>query len=730
MTTIAHEQLMGENGLELEYCPTCILRDKLHKLQLNTNGLTRTECIHHLQLKGYHRLCNKNTSPKTTPCRQIERIESNFDNTVSFRDNFVFQSENSIEIHSQSHGVYNPIYDQSVKFLSTKYLYSLDHFYLQNNELFSVFENAKNQLCHIESSYDLLLNPSNPRSLPGIEANLSYKFKSDVYQQFDNIKTPFINLHAGKGLFLEIEKLSNNKLAFDYNNSYIYIKDHQTLYDITIEIRDLQWFNKSYKTNKVVFELLDINLLQNKPTNIRFDNNEFIVAPYLFVNEYDGQWQTASTPGVQIQAGKISIWAPRLTTADEFDQLLYKKDIPFTIRFSYISRKKSILSNDTVSPYFVSKQQTEQVRLIRANVPMDIVGTHYWIDGIDRVVLYTDLKLNLHNLDLNHDVITIVTNVPNEYEIEHHHTDHICPYTGTGKLHGNDVSVQLDKEFGVSRLMIQLPSSIIKTKQVCFQTNITYNLISKTFNYISPQIDVTVSGDTDRLTIADIKIYDSINVNGGLELNEYYEINHVIQEVNLYVYDLEPDISYDVYSFADGIHVSNLSITNTFANHLFTAILTDSTPAYEFRTFPYVPHIDVPDGYVLNIQKSTVFNKGKPRPGNTTFNYMIRYSQIESIIDVYTPINPSSLNILVYQTTTLETQQEDITYEITDAQTLTVNINNTNDIIPSYNYVRVFNTQERVNKLLDVVEGYFDQSESMVIHELGEFDTIIYNTSQ
>ena len=564
------------------------------------------------------------------------------------------------------------------------------------------------------------------------------------YKQFSNITSPFINIHHGKGVFTPVERLIDNRLIFDYDTSYVHIREQQTMYDIIIEIQNLGWFDRDsvdFRQERTIgFHLMNIKTFADIENKFEFDPDETIITKFMRWDNSKAKWRLHSiSPGARFNDGNVYVHTILLDTVNDFGRKT--DDSLESFRFQFTALKSTNITDANVTnPFMTGLRKSKDVVFLSSNATsLSVQGFHQWVDSPDRVALSTLIRVKHQSVTSTTDnlpsFVQIELDVPHT-TIEHGNIGyHPCPYTGAGLIMNANkrVDVRLDRNEdntkSVMKIVLESKHIPISGEEIEISVDIGYSLETKNISYITPIVKMDYGMNHNTISITNTDVKDSVNLNGELVLNEYYNIVHTLTETHQYNkdiniifvdYDVNPLYNGDTPQFSiQNIRVSN---SNVEANEpqvlVFTynvnMVIRDTTNVYTSVVFPD-DYVTVED-YVLDVVDDRVFAR-------------IRYEDFEPTLRVYAPADPDSIQVTVLQHVPDTQTESNIEYRVMDAETIQANVSSAlHMLVPSTTYVRVRDVSQTVRFLTDNLFGFIHQEG--LLQELGEFDSIRITVTQ
>ena len=678
--------LLSTHGTLLEFSPTFLLRETLKSLNINSIGLTRTDCIYKLQTLGYTKLFkhSKDNNSLILPQPTNDRVISTHVNTTKKKDcNRSFEPNRFQPSHEKMFVPPNPIIDARFNTLTSNVLHVYNEIYLNSFGLKNNITQTVNDLRSFESNIDYLLN-----KIEEVNNSLKSKF---IYKEFKNLDVPYIKQTNKKGLYVRINQLLNKNLTYDYEKSYIFLREYDNLYQITIEIKDMNIYPLLVE-DRTTYDLID---LSNHFGNI-FKNQDEIRVPFIRTIRNAGNMDYSMNPGAKIVNGLLSISTTMFTTHIR-DIKLKTPNLPATIIINFQSQKSLAKVENIFNPFIAGKQESVRINMINTNCSgsMTFNGIHNWVDSIYRVNLNTHVHLDLANINNLPEYISFYIQVP------HSNIENFDCTSGNGVLLYNNEYHNIDVCINQSQLEITFESSYLNTyiKEMQIITNVSYNLIDTKQLVINPIFDMDVACEVDTIIIKQIEINDTINndaygINyGNLELFEYYEIIHVLTEELEYDDNfLFPVVTYNTDLEFDVISLSNIRISDTTKNrslrNSYTILntITNITPEYRRNTE------EIPSDYIhVNHDKIILI------PEETNTNHVLTDQVILDVLDTY------NVDLLDIQSITFEITQEtsdDFDFDVDDGK-LIINLPDSN-IETSNSYIRIYDLLETMSVITDI----------------------------
>jgi hypothetical protein len=295
------------------------------------------------------------------------------------------------------------------------------------------------------------------------------------------------------------------------------------------------------------------------------------------------------------------------------------------------------------------------------------------------------------------------------------------------------VDVRLDRNEdntkSVMKIVLESIYIPISGEEIEISVDIGYSLETKNISYITPIVNMDYGMNHNTISITNTDVKDSVNLNGELVLNEYYNIVHTLTETNQYNkdiniifvdYDVNPLYNGDTPQFSiQNIRVSNSNIEANEPQVLdFTynvnMVIRDTTNVYTSVAFPDY-YVSV-DDYVLDVVDDRVFAR-------------IRYEDFEPTLRVYAPADPDSIQVTVLQHVPDTQTESNIEYRVMDAETIQADVSSAlHMLVPSTTYVRVRDVRQTVRFLTDNLFGFIHQEG--LLQELGAFDSIKITVTQ
>lgn len=736
--------ILDARGTDIEYCPTFILRRCLDAHHIPSNHLTRKQCISKLRTLGYISLRESHAIDPSV--ETVKTIVSKPHHARSF-SNPMFENQSATRSvipltfeQTQNHSVYrptNPLYDASFNTVVCDQLHTLHSMYVQMKNITTLVTELENKVTSIQSNLDQVESKMGLSEVEVARGVFEYK-------QFSNITSPFINIHHGKGVFIPIERLIDNRLIFDYDTSYVHIREQQTMYDIIIEIQNLGWFDRSSvvfdQTPNIGFHLMDIKMFTDIQNKFEFDPTENIITKFMNWNYSTSKWELwARSPGVRFSDGNVYVYTSLLNTVSDWPGLTTNPEF-MSFRFHFTALKRVYADANVTNPFMTGLRKNKDVVFISSNAPsLSVRGFHQWVDSPNRGVLSTSIRVK------HESIISTVDDIPTLFQIEldvpHTTIDHgnvsyhPCPYTGSGLITNANarVDVRLDRNEdntkSVMKIVIESKYIPISGEEIEISVDIGYSLETRNISFITPIVKMDYELMNDVISITNIDVKDSINIGGELDLNEYYNIVCSLTENHRYDTDINTIfVDYDVNQMYDGenpkISIQNIRVSNSNIDsnqppvlnftYTFKMVIKDTTDVYTTVIFPdgYVPV----DDYVLDVVDDRVFAR-------------IRYEDFVPMLRVYAPSDPDSIQVTVLQHVPDTQAESNIEYYVVNDDTIQTNMSSAlRMIVPSTTYVRVRNVRQTVLFLTDNLVGFIHQEG--IIQELGEFDTIQITVNQ
>ena len=246
----------------LAYCPTYHLRSQLKQLGVSSVGWTRKDCVFQLNRLGYYHLCldssfspNRLAAPNYAISRSVKERPS-----FMTRSAPVFADTNT-DTRSRDTSAVNPLYDGSFQNITCENMNVFKTLMIEKDNITTRINDLREKVEFIRDNVKLYNPPTNIADLGG-----ENKFP---YRSFGNIGSPFINLYNGVGLFLSIDMIPDNRLIYDYTQSYVHMIDRTTFYEMNIEIHGIYWFNVDVVEHQSQsLEVLDLKIITGIPTDL------------------------------------------------------------------------------------------------------------------------------------------------------------------------------------------------------------------------------------------------------------------------------------------------------------------------------------------------------------------------------------------------------------------------------------------------------------------------------
>jgi hypothetical protein len=387
------------------------------------------------------------------------------------------------------------------------------------------------------------------------------------------------------------------------------------------------------------------------------------------------------------------------------------------------------------NPFLTGLREYIDVKFINSNAnnSVSVHGFHYWTDSPDRVCLISSIRVKYTSAEAEHlpDILQL------ELEAPHQNIDHgdaqACPYTGVGMLsNGTNVDVRLDYEHAMFRTVIKIVMENnyipLTGEEVEITTEISYSLKKTTESFITPIVKLNYEMENDTIIISNTSVKDSINIEGNLELNEYYDFTHYLSRnyrydsnKNVVFVDYASGVVYDhilIYNF----EISNDPLSNTSEPEIIAtydvSFIVTQKDVYESIEFPdyFVPATN----HILNVVGDQVIAS-------------IRYLDFTSTLGIYAPIDPDTILVTVHQPVpNIDSQDSTISYQVIDQENMIqLNVTSPHDMIsPSTTYLRINTSMKKtIETMLNTLHG-FRTSESDIVHELGEFKSVSFTVDQ
>tara|TARA_Y100000389_G_scaffold181369_1_gene196912 strand:+ start:123 stop:1916 length:1794 start_codon:yes stop_codon:yes gene_type:complete len=554
------------------------------------------------------------------------------------------------------------------------------------------------------------------------------------YKQFSNIISPFINIHHGKGVFTPVERLIDNRLIFDYDTSYVHIREQQTMYDMIIEIQDLGWFDRESvnfeQTQNFGFHLMNIKTFADIENKFEFDPDETIITKFMRWDKSRAKWKIhSSSPGARFNDGNVYVHTTLLNTKNVFGRTTDKSLLSFRFQFTALKRTNITDANIT-NPFMTGLRKSKDVVFLSSNATsLSVQGFHQWVDSPDRVALSTLIRVQHQSVTSTTtsipELVQIELDVPHT-TIEHGITGyHPCPYTGTGLVMNANkrVDVRLDRNEdntkSVMKIVLESKHLPMSGEEIEISVDIGYSLETKNISYITPIVKMDYGMNHNIISITNTDVKDSVNLNGELVLNEYYNIVHTLTETHQYNNDINTiSVDYDMNLLYNGdtpqYSIQNIRLSNSDFAYNFKMVIRDTTNVYTSVAFPD-DYVSV-DDYVLDVVDDRVFAR-------------IRYEDFEPTLRVYAPADPDSIQVTVLQHVPDAQTESNIEYRVMDTETIQANVSSAlHMLVPSTTYVRIRDVRQTVRFLTDNLTGFIHQEG--LLQELGDFDSIQITVNQ
>jgi hypothetical protein len=737
--------ILDARGTDIEYCPTFILRRCLDAHNIPSLHLTRKQCVSKMRNLGYISLHDPHAIDPSMDT--LKTIVSKSQYARSFA-NPMFENQDKTQSatrsatlltfeQTQTPLVYrptHPLYDASFNTVVCDQLHSLHNIYVNMKNITTLVNELDSKVKSIQDN----LNQVNDTMFVS-ESEVSRGVFE--YKEFSNINSPFINIHHGKGVFIPIERLIDNRLTFDYDTSYVHIREQQTMYDIIIEIQNLGWFDRLsvnfQQTRNIGIHLMDIKTFADIQNKFEFDPNENIITKFMNWNYSTLKWELwAKSPGARFNDGNVYIYTTLLDTVTNWPGLTTNSEF-LSFRFHFTALKRVYANANVTNPFMTGLRKNKDVVFLSSNASsLSVRGFHQWVDSPDRVVLSTSIRVKHESVAMDIPaLIQIELDVPHT-TIEHGNVGyHPCPYTGAGLITNANarVDVRLDRNEdntkSVMKIVLESKYIPLSREEIEISVDIGYSLETKNISYITPIVNMDYEMIDNMISITNMDVKDSVNLDGDLELNEYYNIVHTLTETHQYNKDINTIfVDYDVNQTYDGdtpqfsIQNIRLSNSNIEANepqvldftYTFEMVIRDTTDVYTSVVFPD-GYVQV-DDYVLDVVDDHVFSR-------------IRYEDFAPTLRVYEPADPDSIQVTVLQHVPETQTDSNIEYRVMDVDKIQTNVSSAlHMLVPSTTYVRVRDVRQTVRFLTDNLVGFIYQEGSL--QELGEFETIQITVSQ
>ena len=738
--------ILDARGTDIEYCPTFILRRCLDAHHIPSLHLTRKQCVSKMHDLGYISLrephaIDLSTEPVNTIVSKPQYART-FENPIfENQDKTHFSATRSATFeqpqHDFVHRPTNPLYDASFNTVVCDQLHSFHNIYVQMKNITTLVNELETKVNYIEANLNQM-----ETQMDRSEGDVSRGVFE--YKQFSNITSPFINIHHGKGVFTPVERLVDNRLIFDYDISYVHIREQQTMYDIIIEIQNVGWFDRSSvdfeQPPDTGFHIMDIKTFSDIQNKFEFDPDENITTKFMKWDFNTLKWVLwKKSAGARFNDGNVYIYTTLLNTKNDAGRIGAQS---LSFRFHFTTLKRVDTDANVTNPFMTGLRKSQDVTFIASNAAsLSVRGFHQWVDSPDRVVLSTSIRVKHESVPSS----TATTNIPAFIQleldvphttIEHGNTgNHPCPYTGAGLITNANkrVDVRLDRNEdntkSVMKIIVESKYIPLSGEEIEISIDIGYSLKTKNISYITPVVnmDYTMNHNTISITNTDVK--DSVNLAGELELNEYYNIIHTLTETHRYNKDINTIfVDYDVNPVYNGdtaqLLIQNIRVSNSNieANepqlldftYKFEMVISDTTSDYTSVVFPD-DYVTVED-YVLDVVDDRVFAR-------------IRYDDFEPTLRVYAPADPDSIQVTVLQHVPDTQTDANIEYRVMDAETIQANVSSAlHMLVPSTTYVRVRDVRQTVRFLTDNLFGFIHQEG--LLQALGEFDSIQITVTQ
>jgi hypothetical protein len=688
---LTNERGLMEQQTKLFDCPTFILRNTLSSLGIITIGLSRTDCIYKLHLLGHDTLCTSSLPNKQSPFKGIEKIPSQpkVNNSRSVGRALQPTISESPPIVSITHPIKTPnnaklfepkhiLYDTSFTNLRSK---QLD----VHNEVIVNNLNIKETLSDTVSNNLMVQNViSNFQSnLDTVHSNLETKFE---WKGFKNIKNPYIRTNNRKGTYTQIKYLSNRNLNFNLNKSYIFLREYDNLYDITIELKDVNIVT-NFEEHRTHFELLDISSL----LGLTFTDE--IQVPFLRIIRDINNIDYAMNPGASITNGKLWVTTSLFTTHVRSIRVK-TPNLPATIRLNYTTQKKDYSMENILNPFMSGMRENE---IIRENIECNLydVSTisciHNWVDSNDSVNLNTRTILRVNQLQQLPEYIQITYPIPRNH-------NPVFDFNGNGIFYINsvqsgkvDVNVFSDNPFVYVYLVFDNESLTQVDGIIEIVTSIKYHILNTSPLLITPIIYTTNTIVHNYIVINNINVFDTITSYGNLDISEYYNFNYNLIENDHSFTSIYPEITYNISMMFDNIHVNNVFVTDTksISNQLDGPLQSTYTVNVSIIEHPQYTSYAIKSPYDLYYDELSFSPSTNP---TITFNYL------DSLFDSNPYILQTISSITFVTKQTIQNVPGTIDYTFDGYKTI---VNMTESLKIENHYIHIINIRDILNHFID-----------------------------
>lgn len=647
--------ILGDKGTLLEYCPTSLLRQCLSDLGIDTIGLTRAGCVLKLGVLGYERLYDDSY----TPNENDRNFQYTKDIVVAFDDQLQSTTDVIKERSIQSYSVPNiivkdvyandAIYDAKFKNMECNNVFIGNGCYVNSTDLIGTLDHIQTQVATNFTNVQSLNTP-----IQEAYTKLGTSITYGENNEFSNISNPFISVYPGKGEFYPIKSLETNQITFDFEKSYIFVREVQMFYEITVEIKGMNVTQSTHITSNKI-KLLDLaSIVESQNGRLVLDDSEDLRVPFV-IKSGSGHVHRSMSPGIHVQNNNIYIWTTLFTTHTPGGVELITPNLPVTIQFHYSARKR-INDSQGVNPFMTAIQESNTFVTPEINLPADNIhnfdGKHNWVDTLDSTKLSTRIYYNQSDMRYSWlpRYIVLKVKLPHDSAIVDPTT-----YTGSGLLilptgyRHVDVCIKRDLPDDEYKLNITLESEIIKYMDtVEMITQVSYNLLTNKRKVFKPIMRLDERKTFDVISISNINILDTMNDVGVLDIAEYYNLRFTYVDTMTRYIDTTtiPSLTYELDTTNnDSVLFANILIsdseTSTTLINAYTLRVTvlDDYTKYTYREQPHVPetiHMSVPTN-IWNVKNNVV-------------HHLIKTEDVEAIIQtVDNDMVVDSLTVNVYQ---------------------------------------------------------------------------------
>lgn len=602
-------------------CATYILRNTLSSLGIVTVGLSRTDCLHKLHVLGHdfiydndqNYLPSKKEFNVNKPLNQIKvqpKPSLTFPRSFTDGSSTMWQPTNILS-------------DSKFSNLSTKELHIHKQLVVKGNDIGDTIQELLMKQSGIESMVQTFEG-----NISNVVSNLSTKFD---WNGFSNISNPYIRVNNAKGKCSQIKNLLNTNLKFDTNKSFIFVREFDNMYDITIELKQVNIRDdengEKLVESRTYFEMLDISSI----LDVTFTDN--VQIPFLRTFRHKNNIDYAMSPGGTVING--TLWLSTTLFTTKIRNLRVKTpNLPVNIKLNYTTYKpinKDKQQVDKVSPFVIGVREfckvTHGVVCNWDSITLESC-THSWVDSDTSVTLNTHTKLLFNNLTEVPSYIKINCPLPKNHQLEQH------IFNGAGILYINSVeSEKVDLTVSMDTMFILFDKDVFQAMDLNtihtldIVTFVRYNVISDKQLLIKTRMSIVNNLiDNNIINISNISVFDTINnKNGNLELFEFYEIQSSIVEIDHSIKSIFPEMIKVTSNESDGIKIEEIRITDnesvTYKNKLLRGL---------YKVEINIREVDTSSKYVQPFQR--VFNNISTNSSleYSTSNLLVRYEDIIS----------------------------------------------------------------------------------------------------